>query len=213
MNKCLEIYLAKQYYIYYKSMRMETISSIDKITVDTFRGMYLEDTDTHYYELMEGEMIKRSAPATIHQSVLRNLCFVMDTFNRQNKSGVVLFAPIDVLLDDYNLLQPDLIFITNERKSLITKDGIKGAPDLVIEILSPSSVVRDRFAKKRIYQRSGVKEYWLVSPEYEEIEIFVLTNNVYEIFSAASKTEGKLESSVLKDMHLDLKQIFVSDSE
>ena len=187
---------------------METAQSVDKITVETFRSMYFDDTDDFYYELLEGEMIKKSAPAPIHQSVLRNLLVAIEIHNRLGKAGIVFCAPIDVFLDNYNLLQPDIIFITNERKDLITKDGIKGAPDLVIEIISPSSVARDRVAKKRIYQRCGVKEYWLVSPEYEEIEIFVLKDNVYDLFSAAIKSEGKLESSVLKDMQLDLQQIF-----
>ncbi|CAN5496632.1 Uma2 family endonuclease [soil metagenome] len=192
---------------------METTQSVDKITVETFRSMYFDDTDDFYYELLEGEMIKKSAPAPIHQAVSRNLMYEIETYNRQKTLGIVLCAPIDVLLDKYNQFQPDLIFITGERKSLITKDGIKGAPDLVIEIISPSSVMRDRIEKKRIYQRSGVKEYWLVSPEYEEIEVFVLKDNVYDLFSAATKTEGKLESIVLKDMQLDLKQIFLSGIE
>jgi len=192
---------------------METIPSIDKITVDTFRSMYLDDTYTQYYELMEGEIVKRSAPSIIHQRVSRRLLVAINEYVGKNGNGEVLYAPIDVLLDNYNLLQPDLIFISNERKGVITKDGIRSAPDLVIEILSPSSVMRDRITKKRIYQRSGVKEYCLVSPEYEEIEVFVLKDNVYDLFSAATKTEGKLESSVLKDMQLDLKQIFLSDTE
>lgn len=191
---------------------MEATQSVDKITVDTFRGMYFDDRDDYYYELMEGELIKKSAPAPIHQSVLRNLLFALETYNRANQCGVIFFAPIDVLLDKYNQLQPDLIFLASERKSLITKDGITGAPDLVIEIISPSSVMRDRIAKKRIYQRCGVKEYWLVSPEYEEIEIFVSKDDTFDLFSAATKTEGKLESSVLKDMQLDLSQIFLSDT-
>lgn len=192
---------------------METTQSADKITVETFRSMYFDDTDDFYYELMEGELIKKSARAPIHQAVSGKLYFEIETYNRLKKLGIVLCAPIDVLLDKYNQLQPDLIFIINERKSLMTKDGIKGAPDLVIEIISPSSVMRDRIEKKRIYQRSGVREYWLVSPEYEEIEVFVLKDNVYDLFSAATKTEGKLESIVLKEMQLDLKHIFLSDTE
>jgi len=192
---------------------MEATQSVDKITVETFRGMYLEDTDTHYYELMEGEVVKRSAPAIIHQRILRKLLVAINSFVESTKAGEIFCAPIDVLLDNYNLLQPDLVFISNVQKNIITNFGIKGAPEIVIEILSPTSVMRDRFAKKRIYQRSGVKEYWLVSPEYEEIEIFVLKDNVYDLFSAATKTEGKLESSVLKEMQLDLKQIFLSDPE
>ena len=191
---------------------MQQIQTVEKTTVDTFRSMYFDDTDNFYYELLEGEMIKKSAPAPIHQRILRKLLVAINSFVENNNAGEVFCAPIDVLLDKYNLLQPDLVFISNAQKSILTSSGINDAPDLVIEIVSPCSIVRDSVEKKRIYQRSGVKEYWLVYPLYEEIEVFVLKDNLYDIFSAATKTEGKLQSSVLKDMELDLKQIFLSDT-
>jgi Uma2 family endonuclease len=192
---------------------METIEKIGKIDADTFRSAYFDDTDEFYYELLEGEMIKRSAPAIIHQRILRKLMVAINSFVESNNGGEIFCAPIDVILDNYNVLQPDLIFISASQGEILSNIAIKGAPDLVIEILSPTSVVRDRFAKKRIYERSGIKEYWLVSPEYAEIEVFVLKDKRYELFCAATKTEGKFESGILKDIQLDLTQIFPGDTE
>jgi Uma2 family endonuclease len=191
---------------------MKTLKVAEKITVNQFRGMYFEEADASYYELMEGELIRRSAPAVMHQRILKELLIAINAYLCSNKIGEIFFAPLDVMLDNYNQLQPDLFFVANEHGSIITTEGIKGVPDMVVEILSPSSVMRDRIDKKRIYQRSGVKEYWLVSPEYAEIEVFVLQDDQYEIFSAATSQEGELKSFILKELQLDLKQIFGGSS-
>ena len=188
---------------------MQTLTTTEKITVEDFKKMYfIESEDAPYMELMEGQIIQKSSPSLAHQIISGKLFFALETFNRMHSLGQVVTAPIDIVLDRYNCLQPDLVFILNDQKDIITNNGIIGSPALAIEIISPSSAMRDRVHKKKIYERNGVKEYWLVYPEYEEIEIFELKNGLYELFSTATKTEGELQSAILKDLKLDLKEIF-----
>lgn len=81
-------------------------------------------------------------------------------------------------------------------------------PDLIIEIISPSSIIRDRIEKKNLYERMGVQEFWLIDPHYEEIEIYVLQNNRYELLSAATILEGELKSRIFEELKIKLTDIF-----
>lgn len=162
-------------------LRMETTPTL-QITAKEFRNMYFPEVENaHLYELMEGEIVSRSGPTTPHQRVSRKLAVAIDSFVESQKLGEVFYAPIDVLLNDYNFFQPDLVFVVNHQKEIVTPGFIKDSPDLVIEIISSSSVIRDRVQKKKVYQRCGVKEYWLVSLENAEIEVFVLDKNEYQL--------------------------------
>ncbi|WP_229366036.1 Uma2 family endonuclease [Fibrisoma montanum] len=83
----------------------------------------------------------------------------------QHKLGQVYYAPIDVFLDEHNSPQPDLVFVATRQLAMITSNGIEGVPTLVVEIISPASIIRDRVTKKALYERSGVQAYWLVDPK------------------------------------------------
>lgn len=187
---------------------METIVSHKKVSVSEFREMLFDDEDDYYYEIIDGEMIRKSAPAPLHQEVSKNLLFVLESFNRQHKNGKLFYAPIDVFLNEYNKPQPDLVFVAQSRQAIITNDGIMGVPDLIIEIISPSSILRDRIEKKNLYERMGVQEYWLVDPQYEAIEIYTLQNNRYELYSAATTLEGELKSALFAGLLINLSEVF-----
>jgi Uma2 family endonuclease len=187
---------------------METVISNTKVRVSEFRNMLFDENDQYYYEIINGEMIQESAPSPIHQEVLRNLLFGLETFNRQHRKGSIFCAPIDVYLDEYNKTQPDIIFLTNEKRSVITKDGITGVPDLIIEIISPTSVIRDRIEKKNLYERMSVGEFWLVDPQNSTIEIYTLQDNRYELLSAATTFEGELKSGLFEGLSINLTDIF-----
>ena len=189
---------------------MENIALQKRISVQDFSEMQFEDTDDFQYEIINGEMIRKSAPVPIHQEVLKNLLYIIETYNRLQKIGKLFCAPIDVLLDDYNKLQPDLVFISEKKKSIITNDGIIGVPDLVIEIISPTSVIRDRIEKKNVYERFAIPEFWLVDPQYESIEIYTLKNNRYELFSAATALEGGLNQSLFEGLLMNFNDVFAS---
>jgi Uma2 family endonuclease len=141
--------------------------------------------------------------------LVRNVCRVIDKFINENKYGEILFSPIDVFLDEYNVPQPDLVYLSNEKVKFITNDGIMGVPDLIIEIISPSSILKDRITKKNVYERFGVEEYWLIDANNQEIEIYVIENGEYELFSSVSLfEENELKSKVLSDLRIDLRELF-----
>ena len=133
--------------------------------------------------------------------------FILYNFVRQEKRGEVFFAPCDVIFSDFNVLQPDIIFISNSNLQILTELNIKGAPDLLVDIISPSSADTDRIFKKRIYERFGVKEYWIVDPKDEIIEIWLLKNSKYELFVKAEK-KRKIQSALLNGLEIDSNDIF-----
>lgn len=157
------------------------------------------------YQLIEGNLIMTPAPNPRHQIILGNIVEEIRQFTREK--GIVLFSPIDVYLDDENAFQPDLIFIFNERKEIIKKDGIYGAPDLVIEILSPSTAHYDLKEKFRVYERSGVKEYWIVDPELNSIEVYVNEGTKFSLITKVEK-DGEAGSLLLKGFKLSLEDVF-----
>ena len=128
-------------------------------------------------QLIENNLIMSPSPKDRHQGVLEELTFQLTTHVRKQGLGKVRFAPYDVYLDQKNAFQPDLIFISNENLYKIEEDGLHGAPDLVIEILSPSTAKYDLKKKKTVYERCGVKEYWIVDPATKSVTGYALREN------------------------------------
>ena len=126
--------------------------------------------------------------------------------NRQ--LGKFFAALIDVFLDEINAVQPDLVFIASANQEKITVDGIIGIPDLVIEIISPTSVIRDRVDKKNLYERLNIQEYWIIDPQCQDIEIYTIENNRYELYSGITMFEGELKSRILEGIDINLKEMF-----
>ncbi len=182
--------------------------ALQKMTVAEFREMEVDDNDTSFYELIDGEVFRKSAPAPMHQRVSRKLTIVFDAHVTENQLGEIFYAPIDVFLDDYNAPQPDIVFVAAAQAYIVTNDGIEGVPTLVVEIISPSSIVRDRKAKYEVYEQAGVAEYWLVDPANQEIEVYQWQQERYVLLSAASAIEGTLASAILPGLVLDLKTLF-----
>ncbi len=168
---------------------------------------YLNTSDDERYELIEGDMLMTPAPSTIHQRISRKIEFMLEKFVTENDLGEVFYAPCDVYLDDDNVVQPDILFISKERSNIIAEKNIQGAPDLVIEIISESTAYRDFVQKKKLYAKFRVKEYWIVIPEEESIEVHVLKDNIYTLHKSYGREET-LESFSLKDFRIRLKSIF-----
>ncbi len=176
-----------------------------KEKVWTYRD-YLELNDDKRYEVINGRLYEMPAPTVFHQRILNALNLLIYMFSKRNKVGEVFISPVDVILSETSIVQPDLVFISKENKDIV-KDRIYGSPDLVVEIVSPTSYYRDRYEKFRIYEEAGIKEYWLVYPGEKAIEVWVLKEGKYELYSIASG-EGKVKSKVLKGLRIDLKEIF-----
>ncbi len=141
---------------------------------------YINTPEDKRYELIDGELILAPAPRRDHQRVQANLGSPLHRFVRSNALGVVYFAPRDVVFSDTEIVQPDLTFISNERMHIDTEAEIWGGPDLVVEILSPSTAARDRTVKQVLYARNGVNEYWLIDVDARTIEVLLLGDHGFE---------------------------------
>jgi len=158
------------------------------------------------YELIEGELVMSPAPKTKHQRIAGRLFMSLSEFVRKSKAGEVFISPCDVL-DDENVVQPDILFISQERSGIIGEDNVKGAPDFVIEIVSDSTGFRDFVEKKILYGKYGVKEYWIVVPEDEAVEVFVRDEGKFVLRGRFEKGQ-KIEAAVLQGLIIKLSEIF-----
>lgn len=167
---------------------------------------YAELDDGKRHEVIGGEIAMAPAPDAYHQDASRTLLYALLQFVTAGNCGKVYYAPFDVVLDDTNVVQPDLVFIARENLGILKRPGVFGAPDLVVEILSPSSVETDRYRKQELYERSGVKEYWIVDPENRTIEVLANGPNgfVLHSFSAAP---GTVASKVLPGFEVAVESV------
>lgn len=129
--------------------------------------------DGQRYEIVEGDLVVSPAPAPRHQRIVGNL-FTLLRRAEQAGYGQVYQAPLDVVFDPRNVTQPDLLFIRRDRLAIVTETNVQGAPDLVVEVLSPSTRERDLGAKSRLYARFGVPYYWVVDPETQTVHSYTL---------------------------------------
>ena len=141
------------------------------------------DHDTLRVEYLNGDIVMTPARSPHHQIIVTNLLLLLGQHAMQNGLGLVLPAPLDVVLSkEAQIAQPDLIFIAKARApKLVTRSAITGAPDLVLEIISPSTARADRKIKPPLYARYGVAEFWLVDPEDQSVEVFVLDGETYRV--------------------------------
>ena len=147
-------------------------------TYDDYR--HLPD-DGKQHQIIEGQLYITPAPSPYHQEVLLNIASPLREFIQKNNLGKLYTSPIDVILSMTDVVQPDLVFISQERINIITKKNIVDAPDLVVEILSEHNESIDRTKKMSLYERHGVKEYWIVDPSAKSVEQFLLNNSALSL--------------------------------
>lgn len=139
-------------------------------------------------EVVENQLYMSPAPIRKHQRISAVIQAKLFSFVEENGLGEVYDAPTDVYIDEKNIFQPDIFFISNKNKKALTYKGIEGAPDLVIEILSPSNSDHDAVRKKAVYERCGVQEFWIVDPEARTVYGYLLIKGKYQSIGRASKT-------------------------
>ena len=128
--------------------------------------------DGKRHELIAGDHYVTPAPLTKHQRIVAALHRIIGPFVHECALGTVLCAPVDVLLSQVDVVQPDFLFISTARSSIITERHIQGAPDLVVEILSDSTRNNDEGIKHTLYERAQVQEYWIIDPRSETVKVF-----------------------------------------
>jgi len=176
-------------------------------TVDDYKA--LTASSDQRYELIDGKLYMTPSPSIRHQSVLTNLLWLLESHVRVSGSGRVLVAPLDVVLgrgEKPSVVQPDLLFISSAHTGLMA-DDIIGAPDLIVEILSPSTARRDTVLKKALYARSGVREYWIVDIDLETIDVCRLGANRYDAPSHHD-VGGTIVSTVIAGLEVEVAEVF-----
>ena len=165
------------------------------------------------YELLDGDIIMVPAPTTIHQRVSRNIGFLLIQHVREYTLGEVFYAPVDVVLgigSDREVVQPDVVFVSKERHRIIVEEEIQGAPDLVVEVLSPGTEARDQGYKKRLYARYGVNEFWIVDPKAKTLEVYIPKKAGYQL-AGRYKSEDYLKSNLFSELRLKIEELFRRD--
>ncbi|MCH8106914.1 MAG: Uma2 family endonuclease [Chloroflexi bacterium] len=171
---------------------------------------YMSTPEGKRYQLLDGEMILAPSPVTRHQRILMRLIWALKEFVDSSGTGEVFAAPYDVVLSDHDVTQPDILFVSNSRSGIVTEANIQGAPDLVVEILSPGTAMHDRGYKQSLYGSHGVREYWLVDPDAETVE--VLVEEAQALLLHATHLRGEsLTSPLLAGLVIDLEQVFGRD--
>lgn len=168
---------------------------------------YLQLPEGAPYELIGGELVMSPSPSAEHQRILRRLSWSIQQYLDESEKGEIFFAPMDVYFSENDTPQPDLIFIAKDRIDIIGEQKIEGAPDLIVEILSPSTAHRDLTTKKRLYEQHDVKEYWIVDPEQQAVEVFENTDRGF-MQHARVVEEGAATSKLLDGFHVDLDDLF-----
>jgi len=160
------------------------------------------------FEILEGFLVKEPSPSVHHQRVSRELEYQLKTFfDDFDPEGELFFAPLDVTLTTSNVLQPDMLFVSGARKEIIRKNRIDGACDLVIEIMSPTNRRKDRLNKMEIYRKAGIPHYWIIDPEENTLEAFMLRNASYTLVIAVGPGD-KFTHPEFPSLSLDLDKVF-----
>ncbi|MCA6378228.1 MAG: Uma2 family endonuclease [Cytophagales bacterium] len=183
-------------------MQNATIDRTKEWTVEDF--VQLEESNLPC-ELINGELFMSPAPSLTHQVVSSNLNDILKAYAKKI-GGFVAYSPFDVYLDNKNVFQPDLLLVRKQNLAIITERGLQGAPDLAVEIISPSNAFKDRNHKRRLYQKFGVKEYWIVDPGNRTLEIYDFSSEETPILYLVG--EGEVTSNLLPGLSFSFADLF-----
>lgn len=189
------------------SAMQQPANTLQETETWTYTRYLRETAEGEYFAVIEGEQIMSPSPNRWHQIALINLTSRLKEFLKNNQLGSIYIAPFDVFFSDKSFVQPDLIFVAKEHTDRITNNGIKGAPDLVVEIISPGSTRIDRVTKRQLYANFGVPEYWIVSPNERTVEVLTLKSGLYEA-SGLYENDEILSSPLLSGFSIKVTELF-----
>jgi Uma2 family endonuclease len=177
-----------------------------KLTYDDFL-LFPDDGKRH--ELIDGEHYVTPSPNLKHQAIVGSLLAQIWTYLRANPIGRVYAAPLDVVFSHFDVVEPDLLYVSEARREVLTTQNVQGAPDLVVEVGSPSTRRRDEKLKHQLYERFDVTEYWVVDPDIDVVRVYRLVGGTYERARELSLDHGEvLTTPLLPGLELSLAEIF-----
>ena len=160
-----------------------------------------------YFQVIEGDLVMSPSPNTSHQNIAGSVYRLIGNYVEKEQLGDLFIAPLDVFLGDINVYQPDVLFVSNRRRSIVTEKGIEGAPDLVVEILSPGTAHYDKGSKRKVYARYGVREFWLVDPQTRTVQVYLLEKNAEKPIATHGE-KATFESALLPGLKIKTATIF-----
>lgn len=175
-----------------------------KMTYDQY---CLLPEDGNQYELFDGELVMTPSPSRQHQKIVLCLARLLAEHVEKKALGEVYVSPLDTIFDQYTVLQPDILFVSKERLAEVGRERIEGAPDLVVEVLSPTTFHKDLRRKMGVYSQFGVKEYWIVDPEMQTIELYTQVGEGLQLTQRFSSAET-FESQLLSGFRIVVGSIF-----
>ena len=183
----------------------------EALTNFTYNDLLEMPDDGRHYEILDGELIVNAAPNLRHQTIVFNVASILRAYVRPRGIGVVHISPVDVVFSQEWVVEPDVIYVCNERKGILTQNNVSGAPDLAVEVISVSSRKRDEITKRRAYEDFGVGEYWVIDPELESVKVF-RRNEVgrYErLIEVSTETAGaSITSPLFPELEIALAEVF-----
>jgi Uma2 family endonuclease len=178
----------------------------------TYEDFLLLPDDGRRHEIIDGEHFVSPSPVTKHQAIVMRLSSALHSFLRKNPIGKVFPAPLDVVLSDTDIVEPDILYVSNDRSHIITEKNIQGAPDLVIEILSDATRKTDEIIKRKLYERFGVGEYWLIDPLLETVKVFRRSEGVFvRAEELSTETGGALTTPLIPGLRVELSDLFETE--
>ncbi len=180
----------------------------------TYADYCLIPEDGNRHEIIDGDHYVSPAPTYYHQQIILRLGTKLFTFVDERKLGSISLAPVDVVLSDHSVVQPDLLFISAARASIITPKNVLGTPDLLIEVLSEFNRRQDEVVKRSLYEKHGVAEYWVVDPELELVKIYYLKDGKYDKPLMLMRDNGDtLTTDLLPGFECGLDKVFIRQAD
>ena len=189
-------------------MRSPAARADMRLTYDDF-VLFPDDGKRH--EIIDGAHVVTPSPNVRHQVLVGRLLYDLEHYFRsQPQAGQVFSAPLDVLLSPFDIVEPDLFVVTGDQAGILTEKNVQGPPALVIEVLSKSTRKRDAQTKRRLFERSGVREYWLVDPELDAVQVFrpTLEGRLARVVELTAEDGDVLTTPLLPGCQIDLRELF-----
>lgn len=177
-----------------------------KLTYEDYRCI---PDDGKRHELIDGDHLMSPSPTTKHQRIARALLTALTNFLHDHPLGEVFIAPYDVVLSDFDVVQPDLVFVATAQAEIVTETNIRGIPTLVVEILSEGNRKLDETIKRQRYEHYGIPEYWIIDPALDQVKMYRLTDGSYGQASVLSlEAQALLTTRLLPGLNLPLNTLF-----